>query len=144
MCQGRATDLSAALGAGFLVCNSDQPGLTFAASSMPVVGTTVGLVSSHIPSGSPFGATAFSLTEAVPPQDLTSLGMPGCEGYLVGQTLHELFVAPGASHTSTLLVPNDQSLLGLVFAGQSFTYSPPLTPVGAISSNGLVFTVGSQ
>ena len=138
------TDLSAELGAGFLVCNSDQPGLTFAASSMPVVGTAVGLVSSNIPPGSPFGATALSLTEAVPPQDLTSLGMPGCEGYLVGQVVQELFVSPGVAHTSTLLVPNDQSLLGLVFAGQSFTYSPPLTPIGVISSNGLVFTVGAQ
>ncbi len=134
-------DISASRAAGWSVCTGGVPNLAFAASSRPVVGTTVNLVTTNIPTGTAFGAVLLSMQQAVPPQDLTSLGMPGCFGYVVNGITH-LFVAPGSSSTQPFTIPNDASLSGLPVIGQSFTYSPPLTPVGVISSNGVVMVLG--
>jgi hypothetical protein len=39
-------------------------------------------------------------------------------------------------------IPNVASLVGVVLVGQTLTYSPPLTPLGLIASNGMVLTLG--
>jgi hypothetical protein len=134
-------DISATRGAGWTVCGGGVPNLELSSATRPVLGTTVNLQTTNIPAGTAFGAVLLSLQQSIPPQDLTSFGMPGCFGYVVNGLTH-LFVAPGTSSTQPFSIPNDPGLSGLQIIGQSFSYSPPLTPVGAISSNGLILLIG--
>jgi hypothetical protein len=136
-----ARDLSAALPAGFDQCGINRPALTLAAGSMPVLGTTVSLTTSNVPPGSPFGGTIVSFAAAVPPTDLASIGMPGCQAYLIGGNTW-LVSAPGASFALALGIPLDNSYIGTSVVAQSCTLSPPLTPLGAISSNGVRLLLG--
>jgi hypothetical protein len=136
-----ARDISATRAAGWTVCNGGTLDLALNAATRPVVGTTVNLVTSNIPAGSPFGALLLSFQQAVPPQDLTPLGMPGCEGYVVNGVTH-MFLQPVGTSTHPFQVPNDPSLAGLPLVGQSFTYSPGLTPLGIIASNGVLLVIG--
>ena len=56
----------------------------------------------------------------------------------------DLRIAPGGSATTLLSIPNNTGLYGLEVTGQAFSWSPLLTPLGAIASNGLIMTVGQQ
>ncbi|MBM4061276.1 MAG: hypothetical protein FJ265_09325 [Planctomycetes bacterium] len=134
-------DISATRGAGWTVCSISAPDLALAASSRPVLGTTVDLVTSDIPAGSLFGAVLLSLQQAVPPQNLSGMGMPFCFGYLVNGITH-LFIVTGTTSTLPFAVPNNPTFAGLSIVGQSFTYGPPLTPIGVIASNGVVLLLG--
>jgi hypothetical protein len=134
-------DLSATLPAGFAQCGLDRPALALAAGNMPVLGTTVNLTTTNVPPGSPFGATVVSFTQAVPPTDLTSVGMPGCQGHVVGGSTYVAF-APGASFALPLAIPLGSSWIGVNVITQAFTYSPPITPLGAIASNGVGLLLG--
>ena len=82
-----------------------------------------------------------STQQQIPPLDLTSQGMPGCFGY-VQNGVSSLFIAPGATSTYPLVVPNTASLIGLSVINQSFTYSPGLPPLGVSASNGVLLRVG--
>ena len=52
------------------------------------------------------------------------------------------FFAPPATYIFHQPIPNQASLIGVHVIAQSFTYSPPLTPLGAIAANGLVMVLG--
>jgi hypothetical protein len=134
-------DISVTRAAGWNVCGGGSPSLALSSLTRPVLGTTVNFDTTNIPAGTPFGAVLLSLQQAVPPTDLTSQGMPGCFGYVIGGVAH-LFVAPGASSSQPFSIPNVTALSGLPIIGQSFTYSPGFTPIGVISSNGLVMFLG--
>jgi hypothetical protein len=118
-------------------------GLAIASSARPVLGTSVQLTTSGIPAGTPFGLTVLTLTQAEPPLDLAVHGMPGCFGYVQGGS-NEFWNAPGTTAQLTLVVPNTANLIGLPVVAQSFAYSPPLTPLGFIASNGVAMVVGAQ
>ncbi|MCA8965860.1 MAG: hypothetical protein H6838_17500 [Planctomycetes bacterium] len=137
------SDISASLPGGINMCAQPFNGLQFASATRPILGTSVSLTTSNIPAGTPFGAVLLSLQQAVPPLDLTGSGMPGCYGHVVGGVTH-LFVAPGSTHNQSLAVPVDPAFTGLEVAGQSFTYSPGLTPAGVVASNGLLLIIGPQ
>ncbi len=118
-------------------------GLVLAVSARPVLGTTIQWQTSAIPAGSAFGLTALSFVPAVPPIDLGVYGMAGCTGYVQGGVNHFWF-APGASAQVPFTIPNDPAFAGLPVAGQSFAYSPPLTALGLIASNGMALVIGQQ
>jgi hypothetical protein len=136
-----ALDLSAALATPIVLCASSVTAITLGASALPVLGTTIGLQTTAIPAGSAFAATVLSFTRANPPIDLTGQGMPGCFQHVIGGPVF-LYVAPGASTSTPLTIPSSISYAGVEVTGQSFSYSPPLTPLGVVSSNGLVLFVG--
>lgn len=134
-------DISATLAASFTLSTSDEPALALAASARPLAGTSINLVTSNIPSGSPFGAVLLGFSQFNPGIDLTSFGMPGCVQHNEGlATL--LFIAPGVSHSTPFLVPN---FLGVTLQVQSAVFCPQagLTPVGAVSSNGISLGIGN-
>src|SRR5262245_31851021 len=71
-------DLSAALLTPIALCASSITAITLGANARPVIGTTIALQTTGIPPGSPFAALQLSFQQAIPPIDLTSIGMPGC------------------------------------------------------------------
>lgn len=129
------------VGATMAAVGSNCFGLSLAASARPVVGTTFQWATSAIPAGTPFGLTLLSFAQANPPLDLAGYGMAGCFGYVQGGESHFWF-SPGASVNVPFTVPNDASFAGLPLIGQSFAYSPPLTTLGLIASNGMALVVG--
>ena len=40
------------------------------------------------------------------------------------------------------MIPNVPALIGFELGGQAVTYSPPLTPLGFVTSNGMLLTLG--
>jgi hypothetical protein len=137
------SDLSVRVPGGFTVCQTDSAGLALGSATRPIIGTTIGLNTTNIPAGTQFGGLQLSFTPQVPPLDLTSIGMPGCFSYTQNAFLiGGLWIAPGASHLVSIPIPNQNSLIGAVVYTQSATFGPPLTPLGAIASNGLVLTLG--
>jgi hypothetical protein len=136
-------DLSATLPGGFSLCAGNFTGLALGASARPILGTTVTLTTSNIPTGTSIGLMLLGFTQAIPPIDLTSIGMPGCTAH-VTDGLASAFVPASSSFPIPVPIPSDQSLTGLRVIAQSFTYGPPLTPLGLIAANGLVLVLGPQ
>ena len=134
-------DISATLGQGWTLCTSDYRGLQLAAAPRPVVGSTIQFSTSNIPAGSAFVALLLSPHQMLPPIDLTSAGMPGCFRH-VGTDATHLQLAPASVFQQALTIPNTTVLSGVTVVGQSFSYSPPLTPSGVIASNGVVMLLG--
>ncbi|MBL8725787.1 MAG: hypothetical protein JNK49_17220 [Planctomycetes bacterium] len=135
------TDLSVALASGFGLCATDFGGLRLQASARPVLGGTVDLTTSNIPSGSPFLATVLSSVQLVPPVDLAGIGSPGCLRHVQFDAVH-LRLGPGSSAVQPFAVPNSTALNGTYVTAQSFSYSPPLTPGGLIAANAVGLLVG--
>ena len=107
------------------------------AGSVPAVGADT----TGIPTGTGFGALLRSLTQATPPIDLTPIGMPGCVAHVV-DPIATLYLSPSSSVQLPESIPNAPGLIGVVLVGQALTYSPPLTPLGLVASNGMVLTLG--
>ena len=136
-------DLSATLPSQFQLCAGNFAGMALTSSARPILGTTIQLNTTNLYAGSPFGLTVLSLTQALPPVNLAQYGMPGCFAHVVGG-VNQLWFAPGASVAVPFVIPNDPGLASLSIVGQSFAYSPPLTPLGLVASNGLVLLLGQQ
>ena len=82
-----------------------------------------------------------SLTQAVPPIDLTSAGMPGCFAHVVAPEA-TVFLSPGGSVQLPEVLPNTTSLMGVTLVGQAVTYNPSLTQLGLVASNAVVLSLG--
>jgi hypothetical protein len=136
-------DLSVTLPTPLVLCAAPFTGITLNSSARPVLNTTINLITSNIPAGSPFGALVLSFTTPVPPTDLTGIGMPGCLGYVSGGSTI-LYLSPGATAQSALAIPNVAAFTGVTVYGQSFTNSPGYTPLGVIATNGLTLVLGPQ
>ncbi|HEU4420075.1 MAG TPA: hypothetical protein VFT55_14165 [Planctomycetota bacterium] len=134
-------DLSATLANPYTLCTSIFSGLTLGVSARPILGTTFQWHTTGIPTGTGFGALLRSLTRATPPIDLTPIGMPGCAAHVV-DPVATLYLSPSSSVQLPESIPNVASLIGVVLVGQALTYSPPLTPIGLVASNGMVLTLG--
>jgi hypothetical protein len=135
------SNLSASLSTPVSLCNAPYTGIVLSASARPVLGTSINLVTSNIAPGTGFGALVLSLTQAVPPTNLASIGMTGCEGHVVGG-VNFLYVSPVSSAQTTWILPANPVYTGVQVTAQSFMYSPPRTPLGIIASNGLLFVAG--
>jgi hypothetical protein len=106
-----------------------------------VLGTTIQWLTTGIPAGTGFGALLLSTVRATPPVDLTPLGMTGCQSHVVNP-IASAFVPSGPAAQQPLAIPNNPALVGFVVVGQALTFSPPLTPLGFVTSNGMVLTLG--
>ncbi|MDO8349482.1 MAG: hypothetical protein Q7T30_04570 [Planctomycetota bacterium] len=127
-------DISAQWPGGFSTHAFDSPHLAFAASARPVIGTTINLVTSNIPLGSPFGATLLGLVAMN--ASLAGLGAPGCRQY-VDPLATSVFLIGGPTAGRPFLVPNNPYLLGLHVYGESATYSPGANALNVLFSNRL-------
>lgn len=116
--------------------------LALDATAPPLLGASVPLVSSNVPPTAPFGAVGFGFTN--PNLDLTFYGMPGCFQY--SDNLATVLYLPFGSTSATVNfgVPNNAAFIGVSVLAQSFAYAPGagLTPLGAISSNGVSVNIG--
>ncbi len=135
------TDLSTQLATPTSLCATAFLGVRVDASARPVLGTTIQLQTTNIPTGTGFGALLLATARALPPVDLTALGMPGCLLHVVNP-IASAYVPSGSSVQEPLAIPNNPALIGFVVVGQGITYSPPLTPFGFVTSNGLLLTLG--
>lgn len=136
-----SSDLSTVLSSPVSLCSSPFSGIALDTTARPILGTTIQWVISGIPAGTAFGALLRSVQQAVPPIDLTVVGMTNCQAHVVSP-IADAFVAPGATVQQAQVIPNTSALIGFVLVGQAITYSPPLTPLGFITSNGMVLTLG--
>ncbi len=112
-------------------------------STRPVLGTTAQITTSGIPAGTPLGATILTLTPAPAPIDLTVIGMPTCFAYVL-DGVNEVWLNPVSTAQVPLVVPNSAPLIGVIVGTQSISISPPLTPLGFITSNGALLMIGAQ
>ena len=136
-----AHNLSASLTTPLSLCANPFDGLTLDSSELPVLGTTLQWQLGGIPGNTGWGALMRSLTQAVPPIDLTAAGMPGCFAHVVNP-LATVFLSPGASLQLPESLPNNVALIGVTLVGQAIVFNPPLTPLGLVASNGVVLTLG--
>ncbi len=135
-------DLSTDIGAGFSLCANSTGEMVLSASDRPVLGTTIDLTTSGIPAGTGFGAMILSIGQSIPGIPLDAIGMEGCEYYGAGDSIHLPFSSPGSSVVNQLSFPNDSNLTGVALMTQTFTYSPPLTTLGVIGTNGIGLSLG--
>jgi hypothetical protein len=134
-------NLSSTLSTPFSLCPAPFDGLTLDASAAPVLGTTVQWQLGGVVPGTGFGALMRSLTQATPPIDLTSIGMPGCFAHVVAPVA-SVFLSPGSTVQIAESIPNQTNLIGVTLVGQAITYNPPYSPLGFVASNGMVLTLG--
>lgn len=134
-------DLSAQLATPTSLCATAFLGVRLDTSARPVLGTTIQWQTTGIPAGTGIGALLLATARATPPVDLTSLGMSGCQLHVVNP-IASAYVPTGPTAQEPLAIPNAPALIGFVVVGQALTYSPPLTPLGFVTSNGMVLTLG--
>ncbi len=134
-------DLSVALSTPFTLCAAAFDGLTLGTNALPVLGTTMQWQIGGVPAGTGFGALMRSLTQALPPVDLTAVGMPGCFAHVVAPEA-SVFLSPGTSLQIAEVLPNNTALVGVKLVGQAISFNPPLTPLGFVASNGMVLSLG--
>lgn len=117
-----------------------QP-LQHRALSMPALGGVYNLEASGIPTGTVLGAFVLSFTQYPQGIDLSSIGMPGCSQY-VGLDTRIVVVVSGPTTTFGLTIPPVPAFGGIALASQAVMFTPGVTPLGVISSNGVLGTVG--
>jgi len=114
--------------------------LQITASERPVFGTTISLDSTNIPAAGLIGLTFFGFADLTPGIDLGFLGMPGCNLY-TDLITSASFVPAGGAGSSSLFIPFDTGLAGLVVQSQSAALVPGINPLGLISSNAAHLTL---
>lgn len=124
-----------------LVCRPDSLPLLHDAQNRPVLGTTVVMHTSNVPTNSPLGATAIGFVQYNPGLDLGYLGMPSCPQF----TSAEVFVmaVPVAEQMwYSWSLPLDLSFLGVHIYTQGVALAPGMNALGFITSNGLDLRLG--
>jgi hypothetical protein len=115
--------------------------LTLAGNPRPVLGNTVVLTTSQIPTGTLLGASVLGLVKFDPGIDLTVIGMPGCFQYNNGVSTN-VFVVGGPTVTNSIFIPVNNAFVGIHVLAQSATFSAGFNALGVISSNGVDLLVG--
>ncbi|MBP8298791.1 MAG: hypothetical protein KA020_00390 [Planctomycetes bacterium] len=130
-------DISAAAA---IITGPDTAALSLAASARPVIGTSVNLTLSNVPSGAPIAAFIFGLFKLDPGISLASIGMPGCFQY-GSQEATALSIAPANTTSVVYSIPNAPWLVGVHVVVQGAVYNPAgnHNALGALSSNGVEF-----
>ena len=134
-------DLSTTLPSPLALCSVPFDGLRLGTNAMPVLGTTMQWQLNNIPAATGWGALMRSLTQAVPPTDMSSLGMPGCFAHVVAPEA-TVFLSPGASQQLPEVLPNSTSLVGVRLIGQAVTFNPSLNQLGLVASTAMVLSLG--
>ena len=134
-------DISARLPATFQTSPQNQLGLTMS-STPPQLGSAATMTTINYPPGSGLGFQVMSFTRHDPGLPLAAFGMPGCAQY-VNSDVTVILVPVGGQSTFNGPIPNDTSLMGVTFYGQSFALSSGANALGLISSNGVRFVIGT-
>jgi hypothetical protein len=114
--------------------------LQITASQRPVFGTTISLDSTNVPAAGLIGLTFFGWADLTPGIDLGFLGMPGCNLY-TDLITSATFVPAGGVGSTSLFIPFDTGLAGMVVQSQSAAIVPGINPLGLISSNAAHLTL---
>ncbi|MCR9243930.1 MAG: hypothetical protein NXI31_02785 [bacterium] len=115
--------------------------LRLSAPDQPLLGSTVRLEVSEIPSTALLSTTIVSFTRLR--LRLDGLGMPGRFQH-VGSDVG-LGVAGGNPQASfSFGITNDPTFLGLPIRAQSLSLVPNVNPLGALASNGVELVLGNQ
>jgi len=133
-------DLSAMLPATFATDTTNLAPLTLAGTT-PTLGSTLTLTTTNFTASAPVGVQILGVTRVDPGVDLGVLGMPGCFQYTPPVALYTINVASGSS-TYTMSIPNDPTLMGFQFFGQSVGFATGANSAGLVTSNGVALTVG--
>lgn len=111
-------------------------GLSLAANTRPMIGTSWDLSLSGIPATGTIGLEIWGLTDPGI-NDLIGLGMPGC-GLRASPDFVNAFLVTGSSHGYSWLLPSSATIIGVtVFATAAVFENPPTNSFGAISSNAI-------
>ena len=133
-------DISAALPGTFRTFSYDMAPLSFD-STLPLIGTTMTMSAANLPPGSVGAILALGATALDPALDLGPSGLPGCFLYTNMDAVFGMAVIFGNAIFS-LPVPNTVSLQGATFAAQAGAFVPGVNAYGAVTSNGMQFTLG--
>ena len=137
-------NISSNLPGGLSLCaGAVVPNLVLSSSARPILGSTINLNTTNIPTGSFLGISILSLTQYSPGVDLTFLGMPNCTLY-AGLDVMNTFPTPGTSASVPWLVPNTPSASGLLVMNQSAVIKVGINPFGFVTTNGLQLLLGSN
>lgn len=139
----RSAGSSASFGVG---CGTPPLSMTQQPGYLPAVNRDSRVVVSNVPSGVAFlmfGWSNSSMGVFPLPIDLGGYGMPGCF-VRTSDDSGLLMMSPAASNTATysLSIPNQSGLISLVLHLQAWALAPGVNAGGAVSSNGLTWTVG--
>lgn len=133
-------DLSAALPGTFRTFTYDQPPLTLG-STLPVLGTTMTMTVTNFPPASSGAVLSIGAFAVDPGIELGPVGLPGCYAYTSMDGVLGLPLVFGSA-AYQLPVPNSLPLMGATFAAQGAAVVPGINFYGAVTSNGLLFTLG--
>jgi hypothetical protein len=129
-------DISATLPGSFSIQPADLVALANGSSARPILGTTINLLTTHVPASAAFGADILSFTQFNPGIDLTILGMPGCRQFVGLDTTLTFFPVSGTGSVS-LFIPNVPVYAGLHLYSQGAAFVAGVNPLGALASNGV-------
>jgi len=136
------TDFSA-IGAGAIAVQWPESGpLALASTSPPAVGTPWSLQLSNVPNGTLFGVDIVGLSDPGL-NDLTAIGMPGC-GLRASLDILVPWPASGATHTMQIGVPPLAMLNANLYVTSAVFQTLPVNAFGAITSNGVRATIGTN
>lgn len=130
-------------GGAFVTDTADLQPLTLAAGALPVLGTTVPLVTSAVTSQPGVGALFLSSSAFQPPLPLVILGAPDC--FALVQSLDIGFVIDNTTVnglTVPLPIPNLPGLVQFAFFAQSVWLDATQNAFGIVTSNGLRLIIG--
>ena len=136
-------DISANLNGSVSVCNgaSGTPHVTLNSTARPVLGSTVTLLTTNVPTGTVAALSILSLSPITGGLDLTFLGMPGCRAYQQLTVATTIPVIGGTGFTS-LTVPNTPTLISTKVFNQSAVFALNINAAHMVTSNGLELSIG--
>ncbi|MCA8978048.1 MAG: hypothetical protein KDC98_25200 [Planctomycetes bacterium] len=108
-------------------------------STLAHLGGTYDMTTSNFPAGAVIGATLVGLSQMN--FDLGPLGAPGCFQYAPNTAVF-LHISPSGSFTDSMPIPLNLAFHGLNIASQGAVYVPGINPLGVVSSNGRLGTMG--
>lgn len=116
-------------------------GLSVAANTRPVIGTSWDLSLNGIPSTGTIGAEIYGLTDPGI-SNLTGIGLPGC-GLRAALDYLNAFLVGGSTHAYSLVLPNDPTIVGMhVFTTGAVFLNPPTNSFGAITGSAIDGMIG--
>lgn len=124
-----------------LVTAPDAQALALSADTRPVLGTTLTWTTRNIPASAVLSAQLVGLSAVNP--GLPIPGATGCVQLVDGSTAATvlLFQSPTASYS--LVLPTNASFLGRRLVSQSASLVPGANPLGVLTSNGVLSTMGT-
>ena len=129
-------DLSAAIATSFSILGADVFDLRVAASSRPILGSSITLDTTNVPVGAGIGLELLGFVPINPGFDLGVIGMPDCRAY-VQFVVSAVLLPSGGTATLPIAIPNSAGLAGSLLYAQSAMFVAGLNPFGAVSSNGV-------